>query len=322
MKRLPMIAVVAAVLAAFAAPAKGQWFLSGDEEWDQHFRKRWTKGNELYGRGYFKGAAAEWCWCLDNLTNSYPDFERNPTSTLVGNLHLISTFYPKIKPVLEKRRDAAQEKIEKGKATEFVAHEFSEFNKALGDWYLTLEVYDDLKKMKSKKKRRKMRQRLFLFVEESLIEEKRYEDFLAGAKHGPANLIARRKTLDDAFGQFSGIDDKLKVKAKMNLCRSAARYYEAMLATGRDGDAARLVDEFLEYHKTTESYRAFIRHAVVAKSYSTARELIRRAETDLTRLQYEKVKREEKYIDKKDKKKKKKKKRKKKKKGGKKKKGT
>ncbi len=218
MKRLPMMAVTAAILAAFAAPAEGQWFLSGDAEWDQHFRERWVKGNKLAGRGYYKAAAAEWCWCLDNLTNSYPDFERNPTSGLVASLSDICSFYPKIKPVLEKRRDAAQKKIEKGKASEFVVHEFAEFNKALGDWYLTLEVYDELADLKSKKKRRKMRQRLFRFVEDAMIEEKRYEEFLAGAGHGPGNLKSRRRKLDAAFKQYSTLDETLKVKAKINLC--------------------------------------------------------------------------------------------------------
>jgi len=308
MKRLLIMAVMATVLAAFAAPAEGQWFLSGDEEWDKHFTKRWEKGNKLFGTGYFKGAAAEWFWCLDNLSNSYPDFERNPTSILVDNLNLICTYYPKIKPILEKRRNASQKKIEKGKASEFVVHEFAELNKALGDWYLTLEVYDDLAKMKSKKKRRRMRERLFLFVEEALIEEKRYKEFLAGARHGPANLQARKKKLDDAFKRFSSIEEAIKNEAKMNLCRSAARYYQALLATDRDEEAARIVDEFLEYYKTVASYRAFIRHAVAAKSYDTARALIIRAESDLTRLQYAEVEREEKYIKKKDKKKKKKKK--------------
>ncbi len=314
MKRLSMMALMATILVAFSASAKGQWFLSGDAEWDQHFRKRWSKGDDLFGKGYFKGAAAEWCWCLDNLSNSYPDFERNPTSVLVDNLNLIRTYYPKIQPILEKRRDAAKKKIKKGKASEFVAHEFAEFNKALGDWYLTLEVYDELEDMKSKKKRRKMREQLFLFVEESLIEEKRYEDFLVGAGRGPGNLKARKKKLTDALESFQSIDDKLKTQAKMNLCLSAARRYQALLAVGRDEDAARLVDEFLEYHKTTQTYRAFVRHAVAAKSYKTARGLIRRAETDLTRLQYEEVQREEKYIKKKAKKNKDKKKKKKKKK--------
>jgi hypothetical protein len=176
----------------------------------------------------------------------------------------------------------------------------------MGDWGRTLELYDEFGD--KGKKGARMQRELFLFVEESLLEEDRYEELLTAAGEGPGSLDARFAKLALHFIRVQNLGQENIDKAKRKLCRSAAMHYEAMLKTGKRDEAGELAEKYLAFRECGATYVLFIRHAVAAKKSATARKLVKQAKSTLPKIQYMEVEEEAKQIPKKKKKKKKRKK--------------
>ena len=95
------------------------------------------------------------------------------------------------------------------------------------------------------------------------------------------------------------VGEKAVDEVRRVLCRSAARYYKALLATGAEVKASRLADRFTEYHKTGETYALFMRQANELEKRDASLALKTEALETLPKDQHGPVKKEAKYIPKK-----------------------
>ena len=272
--------------------------LTGGGEADREFSRRLQNANQLASQRKFADAVKEIVWCLDNRTGSDAQFENSGTHALVRLLRDIDRVYSPAGKLLEKRRKRIEKKFRAGEGDFDAAHELHETNKALLESERTLELYDDLEG--GDKDAERLRRFLFQFVEEEMILEDRFEEFLKGAGRGPANLDRR---LADAKRETESwrrsIGDKAVDEVRRVLCRSAARYYKALLATGEAVRASRLADRFTEFHKTGETYALFMRQANELEKREASMALKKEAVETLPKDQHGPVKREAKYIPKK-----------------------
>lgn len=301
-RRLSLAVVVALVVAARVPAQENTYYhMTGDPARDRVFQQRMRKAGELAGQRKFGDAVKEIVWCLDNRFGSDAQFESSGTRALVQFLRDIDRLYSPAGKLLKKRRKQAEKKFRAGEGSFDDAHELHEINLALYDEERTLELYDELED--GDNEAAAMRRLLFLFVEEEMITEERYKEFLAGAGNGHANLDRRLDDLAKAEESYTRqVGKDAVIDAKGLLCRSAARYYEALLATGKEEKASRLADRFLALHKSGATYSLFMRCANRLERREAAIGLRDEALETLPKTEHPPVKREAKYIPKKKKK--------------------
>ncbi len=296
------------------SPALGQeereWLFFGDQDWLDDSSDHWDAAMKYYQDGKNRRYLREMEWLLDNRPEAYPDIERNMTRGIVRHMYLVGDRYARAHDVLKERREALEKLFREGKGDYSKGLELHEINMQLGDWSRTLELYEELGREKGKVGKR-MQRELFQYIEEDLIEYEQYDLLLKGAGRGPGNLDVRMLRLKRQTDERSeGSDNSKRLDgahaegARLNLCRSAARYYHALLGTDKLDDAEDLADKFLEYHKKPATYICFMRRAAKLKKYDLVKDFVDKAKSNMEREPYRVVKKAMEKMTKKKKKKK------------------
>lgn len=233
----------------------------------------------------FADAAKEALWILDKGKQALPEFDNCMAVGIIDFLYILNHVHPEAKKILEKRRDKIETAFREGKGTSAQALELHTINQKFGDWGRTQELYDELGEKKSKNAQ-KMRDELFRYIEESLLDDNEYDKLLKGAQDGPSSLEARREALETLLTKYTSVEESTKESGKLYLCRSVGRYYEALLATGQKQEAADLAEDYLKFFPKGSNYIIFIRHAVKAEMFATARNLGKEAKKVLSESDY------------------------------------
>lgn len=273
---------------AAAQEQTDQVIMVGDEETVKAAREHWEKAVTAANNRDYDKAIKEALWILDRGKQAFPELENCLACEAIDLLNQIHQASPDALKALKQRRTAAEKALRAGKGTAALALELHTINQKLADWTRTQELYDEIGEAGGKSGA-KMRQYLFRYIEESLIEDEEYEALLKGGASGPSSLESRRAAIDGILTAFPGMDAKIGEEAKRHLCRSVGRYYQAMLATGRKAEANEFADEYLEYHPKGTTHVVLIRHAAAAEQYSTARALAKAAKKKLPENEYSEV---------------------------------
>lgn len=281
-------AIVVSVSAGLCAAQEEKHFvIVGDENWKADFEEHWALAKKYVDEKRFKKAVNEALWCLEHRPDSHPEYENNLTQAMVEFIYDISTFYKYAGKKLEQRREVLEKRFLAGDADYGDGLEFHEINDQLGEWYRTAELYRKLGEMGAKGKR--MQREMFQFVEESLLEDGEYAQLLTGAGDGPASLDRRFALVTTRLSGEQSTDKLDPDATRLLLCRSAGCYYEALLCTGKKDEASTLAAKCIQFHKKGDTYAVFVRHAINAKKYSTARRLAKEAKVGLPREEYRTV---------------------------------
>ena len=160
-------------------------------------------------------------------------------------------------------------------------------NGALGESARTLRTYDKLKRKGAAGVR--VRREMFALVVDLLLQEKRYQDVLEGAAESSADIekgIRFHSKLVRRMATDRGVDRETVDAIKEQLVGLAGKFYEAYLGTSEQEKAAGLVDRIIELDTSGAVFAMFIRHALQAEAYDTARALKERAKEALSEEDY------------------------------------
>jgi hypothetical protein len=266
----------------------------GDEKWVNEAREHWDRAQRLAQEKKYDEAMEDVLWCLKNSPDPYPEIEQAVPRQGVRFLWELGKASPDVEKAYKKRRAAHEKAFRAGKGTMAKAVELDAMYQAQGDWTKMQEFYNELpEKSKEGKKARAL---LHMFVEGPLLEDGEYEALLKGAGDGPSSLESRMQNLEEAIGKLPNLEEGVKNAAKLHLCKSAGRYYQAMLWLKKDKEAAARVEEFVQYHPKGATYAIFIRNAAQAERLDVARKLVKEAKQQLKGEDLADVKAEEKHL--------------------------
>jgi hypothetical protein len=266
----------------------------GDEKWVNEAREHWDRAKRLAQEKKYGEAMEEVLWCLKNSPDPYPEIEQGVPRQGVRFLWELGKASPDVEKAYKKRRAAHEKAFRAGKGTMAKAVELDAMYQAQGDWTKMQEFYNEL--AEKGKEGKKARALLHMFVEGPLLEDGEYEALLMGAGDGPSSLESRMQKLEEAIGKLQNVDEKIKDSAKLHLCKSAGRYYQAMLWLKKDKEAAERAEEFVQYHPKGATYAIFIRNAAQAEKLDAARKLVKEAKQQLKGEDLADVKAEEKHL--------------------------
>ena len=273
------------VQAAFAQQRERHSVILGTDEATRAAREHWDKAKRLADEKKWSEAIKELTWCMNKSKQAWPEFDNCMATESVVILQQIAKFKKEADQVLKKRRDKIEQAFRDGKGTAAQGVVLSAINQAYADWGRTQELYNELGE-KGGKTGKAMQRELFMFIEDSLLEDGEYEALLKGAGDGPGALETRMAWIDGLKKGNENIDDKIVEEAKLHLCKSAARYYTAMLALRKTDEAETLADEYLKYCPKGPAYVLFMKGALRVDKYATARNLGKQAKKDLPENEY------------------------------------
>lgn len=270
---------------AFAQEARTADFF-GEEETYRRTKAHWDKAVQYVQQSKFDKAVTELVWCLDKgVKQTRPELEGSLTYAAVDFIHAIGSVHPAAIKLLKSRRESIEEAFRKGKGTITKAIELYQTSYKLADWTRVQDLYEELGEKKTKNYQ-EMQGILFRFIEDSLLDDGEYKLLLRGAGDGPSSLPARMEEFEAFLKQYPNLDPRFVDMGKLNLCRSAARYYRAHLALGEKDDAQTLAEQYLEYHARGAAYVLFMRAAESEGQYTLARKLARAARKALPENEY------------------------------------
>jgi len=245
---------------------------------------RMELGRALALAGQSAEALAEFLWCFDHGQDPTLVFEGVRTHALLREISNLGKKYPPARVALVERRDLARTRILQERSPGRAMEEFLGLNDAMGEKEVTIELYEQLRGLEGKSE---VIQRLMKSILLPMMEQRRYEEVLAGSASIADWLNSKR----DMLRRFEGERPEFVEVRAFTLnetLRDGGNYYEAIL--GAAGTAAAMaqpsVEEFeeqlLAIDGTSYNYSRLIKHATRAGAFGRARALVARAESVLT----------------------------------------
>lgn len=285
----------------FIAAAKGA--LSGKpadvrakekfEEGDQNDpMERSRHADRLAQLGKHKEALEHYLWCFDEGHKANPAFVGVRGSFLLGKISRLGQSYPPAIKALEERRNRAEKTVSDfvdGKHTGSLrlvreaSDDLTIINDELEENARTIKLYDRLIECELAGVE-EIRRNLFHRIKDDLIAAKRYDDYLRDGDPLRDLQFDIRMYRDQAHR-----DDRIPKEAREmlaahvrdNLAKSAGRYYEVYLGTGRIKQAKTVQQEVLDVLTTEAVFDSLIDGAVRAGRYDVLEGLREDAKYDL-----------------------------------------
>jgi thiol-disulfide isomerase/thioredoxin len=237
----------------------------------------------LAQKGRYEEALKEYVWCLDEGAKHDPGFI-GARAFVFMNLNALARNYEPALKLLVGRHDAARGEIIKGTAGEEVIPDFVAINQNRGNPDETLKLYDELRAKKSP-----AAPKLFVYVEEQLLAQRRYTTMVEGGGEFSERVAARIAGLKFANAPGGVEDPELKELLKAYLVNSAGRYFEALAGADRLAAADALRDQILAFDRSTETYKTLLRHARRAEKEKVVQALLSSAKSALSAAEYKQV---------------------------------
>lgn len=284
--------------------------LKGDKKNDP--QARMNHARTLAQRGKSKEALREYLWCFDHGNQHSIGFHGVRLSFLLSDIVSLGEDYPPAIEALEKRREAAEEKLLAGldgKPTKDrrkqgllarltqpslpagfeQAMEVAAINRSLGCNERTLELYDRL--IREGSRTAMIRRVMLREVIDLMLAAKRYDDVLAETGDP-------FKEIDSLMGTYRMVAamDRDKPKPynpsdsfKQHVAVEGSKYYEAMLGAGQKATARRMARKLITFNNRGDTYAVLIERAMKVGADDEAQRLVRRAKLSLPEEELPKV---------------------------------
>ncbi|WP_435011365.1 thioredoxin family protein [Tundrisphaera lichenicola] len=197
---------------------------------------RMNYGDALAQKDRPEDALSEYLWCFDHGLEHSRGFTGVRLSFLLGKILQLAKANPAALDELRKRRDAAGQAIEAGKADFDQAMSFTALNSNLREPDRTLVLFDRIKGDRSKPEL--IRNYLFDQSLDPLLKAKRYKEIVEEVD--PRAKIRESIEQYQRNMTFVPKDKSLRDYMKQRVSVEGAKYYEALLGTGNPTSAAEI----------------------------------------------------------------------------------
>jgi thiol-disulfide isomerase/thioredoxin len=227
-------------------------------------------GDALAQKGRLEDALSEYLWCFDHGLEHDVAFTGVRLSFLLNRIVQLGRSHPPALDELRKRRDAARQALEGGKADPRTAMDVAALNRELGEPEQTLSLYDRIKDNKSLPA--SVRQVLFDRSLDQLLKARRYKEIVAAtdARAKVRQGIARH----EMTRRMAPNDADLHAFMKRQVSVDGAKYYEASIGAGDKAGADRVAAMLVEFDPSG-AYPELIAAAKRAGDARAAEELTR-----------------------------------------------
>lgn len=236
-----------------------------EEGWEQP-RLRMEYADELLSERRLAEAFDHYFWCLDHGTEHDPSFQGEMRRLVVGKIVLSGREHPPALAEVRKRRDALRERLAGGGGSAQDAADFANVNEHMGETSLTLEVYDQLAERARTAESAQAegiaaaRAALFESIVELLLRSGRHADVLAGIGD-PLAAFDRHLAAVTSAVPDPGLTEANRTRWQNSLHRAlieeTSQVFEALLATGREGEARALLARILAFDSATMTRKTF-----------------------------------------------------------------
>jgi thioredoxin 1 len=207
-------------------------------------------------------AAQEYAWLWENMLDHEPHYVGVRVSFMVSEMKQLAQEHEVAKTQFTKLRDEAETKLKNRTATRQTLEDWIHLNRVLDDDDRTLAWYDRVKDKPEAARDIKRNEHILRGIFE---EKKRWADMGRMYKSASAEArgIVQQGQLMTSF--VKGEDaEMMKEFALEHVRRELGKMHAALLAAGRDADAAKVVEILIEYSDTPESRRELVNAALEA----------------------------------------------------------
>lgn len=253
---------------------------------------------ELASSGKHKEALDELLWCFDHGEELGSGFSRMRLTTVLDEIVSMGKTYSPCTEALARRRDQIEATAAKMLASvtattspdRGVLHkvttrvlETAAINRVLGESKRQLALYESLNA--HGEIGLAIQRMLFPDVLDLLVQQRRYEDIVNLAGDVFQRVEAKIAQCDQSNKYGSTMDqrarDNLAVYLRQQVVFESGKYYEALLGVGRINEAQKLGRRVIEFDPSATSFTTLVQHAITARAYDAAREMVAQAEATL-----------------------------------------
>lgn len=249
---------------------------------------RMKQARELAAAHKHAEALAEFLWCFDQGAAEGQGYTRLRLGTLLKEIVALGAHYPPALDELKRRRDLLEQAIRTGGEMDQVAAarnvvDFSAINRELGESDKTFAIFELLGGRGAAGQA--LQQAMFNDVLDYLLQAKRYDDIVNSAGDVFARTDEKIKQYESAISSRSSMNqrakDNLAVYLRQQVTIDAGKFYESLLGVGRINEAQDLAGRVVKFDNSSMAYRTLIGHAMRAKAFEAAKELVEQAEKSL-----------------------------------------
>ncbi len=222
-----------------------------------------------------KAAFAEYIWCLDHGLEHDPSFAKARETELLEQIAALASVHRPAVKALQKRQKAAEAVLLNSDAASGatsrpsaadrarLASDYAAFNEVLGQPARTVTLY--LRMLEGDETDREAAGGMILYVVGPLYESKKLKELAASKVDFSALLEIHRRRMEALLQQNAsmrvtrGDRREEEIERKAGFIRDfGAKYYEALLATGRSAEAETVSKALIEYSPIARTYAVLI----------------------------------------------------------------
>ncbi|MFN0134712.1 MAG: thioredoxin family protein [Phycisphaerae bacterium] len=235
---------------------------SGESKMSAEERLKLAK--ELAQAKKFDEATSEYVWLWDNIVKLEPGMVGVRVSFMAGDMEHLAARHALAKAAFTKLRDATAAKFESDTKRERIA---------LGDWIVLNRIIDSEKdtlawfdKIKATPEAEELLKYVSHHLDDLLLQNDRWSD-LGKTYRDPVDSLKRNaemRRIPPGFPEDQKADFERSQKQLFQ--RNSGRLYAALLAAGRDKDAADVAGEAIKLDDSAEMKIAMVQTALRAKA--------------------------------------------------------